>query len=956
MADTSTLPETLTDVLAGLDESFAIHDVDGHFLYANPATELMLGRSQAELLGRVWWDVSPRAVGDRVHEAFLRVARGGPAESLEHTPGPGQPWYEYRIYRTGQERVCVVGRNITKRKKAEEREAAAQAEADRQRAVLQNVFNQAPVPICLLSGPRLVFTLLNPLYRKLLGDREPVGKPLREALPELAGQGFFELMERVYQTGEPFVGREMPATLDRHHTGQPEQGFFTFVYQPLRDARGQVDGIVSVAYEVTDQVRARQRAEALAAELTVREGRLRRIVESNLAGLFFWDMSGRVLLANDAFLHMLGYTQEDMQAGHIDWRQLTPPEYGEGDQVQLEIIAHTGAHPPYEKEYFHRNGHRVPVLIVSARFHDSTHEGVSFVLDLTERRRTEDNLHFLAEASEALASSIDYNTTITSVARAAVPRFADWSCVFIRESEQGTAKLLAAYHREEGMAGRIRELYQRYPPSEQALHGTGAALRTGRSTLVPRVTDEVLRGLAKDAEHLALLRELMGQSALVVPLTVSGSTFGAITFGTSAPGRTYGPEDLRVATEVGRRASVAIENARLFHLAQTERRRAEEANRLKDEFLATMSHELRTPLTSMLGWVQMLRSGIVPEDKRPRALETIERNARAQAQLIEDLLDVSRILTGKMRLDVVTLELVDVVNAALESVRPAAEAKELRIQPVLDTDLGPFLGDPHRLQQVVWNLLSNAVKFTPKGGRIHVHLRRERSAAVLTVQDTGQGIPPEFLPHVFERFRQAEATTTRRHGGLGLGLSIVRHLVEMHGGTVEAYSEGEGKGAIFTVKLPMSSLRTEAPPLSASPEPVSLPTFECPPGLQGLRVLVVDDEEDVRELMLAMLERCQVRVRLVGSAREALEVLQRERFDVLVSDIGMPEEDGYSLIRKVRQLPGEQNGRIPALAMTAYARMEDRTRALLAGYQMHLPKPIVPAELLITLTSLAQRT
>ncbi len=748
MADTSALPETLTDVLAGMDESFAIHDVDGHFLYANPATEKMLGLTQAQLLGRAWWDLFPQAVGGRLHESFLRVARGGPAESFEYFLSQEQAWYEYRLYRTGQGRVCVLGRNISKRKKAEEREATARAEADRQREVLQSVFNQAPVPICLLSGPDFVFTLLNPLYRQLLGNRELLGKPARQAVPEFDRQGFFELMERVYQTGEPFVGREMPATIARDPTGQPEQGFFTFVYQPLRDARGQVDGIVAVAYEVTDQVRARQRAEALAAELTVRETRLRRIVESNLAGLFFWDVTGRISLANEAFLHMLGYTQEDMAAGHIDWKQLTPPEYAEGDQVQMEIIAHTGSHPPYEKEYFHRNGHRVPVLIVSARFQDTAQEGVSFVLDLTERRRTEDNLHFLAEASEALASSIDYATTITNVARAAVPRFADWACVFIRESEQGPPKLLAAYHRQEGMAEKIRTLYQRYPPSEQAAHGTGVALRTGRSTLVPRVTDEVLWGLAQDAEHMALLKELMGQSALVVPLTVGNGTFGAITFGTMAPGRTYGPEDLRVATEVGRRASVAIENARLFHLAQSERRRAEEANRLKDEFLATMSHELRTPLTSMLGWVQMLRSGIVPEEKRPRALETIERNARAQAQLIEDLLDVSRILTGKMRLDVVTLELVDVVNAALDSVRPAAEAKDIRIQPVLDKGIGPFMGDPHRLQQVVWNLLSNAVKFTPKGGHIDVSLRRERSSAVLTVHDTGQGIPQDFLPHV----------------------------------------------------------------------------------------------------------------------------------------------------------------------------------------------------------------
>ncbi|HYO52650.1 PAS domain-containing hybrid sensor histidine kinase/response regulator [Archangium sp.] len=955
MADTSSLPELLIDVLDGMDESIVIHDADGRYLYINTTAEKMMGRSRAELLGRLWREVFPEALGTPFHQSLQRVAQGGPAETLEHYYPSWQRWYDNRVFRTAQGRVCVVARDITERKQAEQREAAARADADMQRTVLQNIFNQAPISICLQRGPEHVYTLTNPLYRRLLGNREMLGKPVRQALPDFAGQGFFELLDRVYQTGEPFVGREMSATFDRHGTGQMEEGFFNFVYQPMRDIHGQVDGILTVAYEVTDHVRARQKAEALAAELVVREARMRRIVESNLAGIFFWNMTGAVTLTNDAFLHMLGYTREDMESGRVDWRKLTPADYNERDAVQAELVVRAGAHPPYEKEYFHRDGHRVPVLIVSAIFQDTSQEGVSFVLDLTERRRAEDNLRFLAEVSEALASSIDYATTISSVARVAVPRFADWCCVFIREGEQGTPRLLAANHRDAVRAERLREMYLRYPLSELAPHGPGRVLHTGRGELLPRVTDEVLRSIAQGPEHLGWLRELMTQSTLVVPLTVSGNTFGAIAFGTTPSGRIYGPEDQRVAEEVARRASVAIENARLFHLAQSERRRAEEANRLKDEFLATMSHELRTPLTSMLGWVQMLRSGIVAEEKRGRALETIERNARAQAQLIEDLLDVSRILTGKMRLDVVTLELSDVVTAALDSVRPAAEAKGIRLQPVLDTNIGPLLGDPHRLQQVVWNLLSNAVKFTPKGGRIHVSLRREHSAALITIQDTGQGISPDFLPYVFERFRQAEASTTRKHGGLGLGLSIVKHLVEMHGGTVEAYSEGEGKGTSFTVHLPVSPLRTEPAPLETSAGSMPVPGFECPPGIQGLRVLVVDDEEDVRELMVAMLDRCKVRVRTVKSASEALEALRRERFDVLVSDVGMPEEDGYMLIRQVRQLPLEQNGRIPALAMTAYARVEDRTRALLAGYQMHLPKPIVPSELLVTLTSLAQR-
>jgi len=378
----------------------------------------------------------------------------------------------------------------------------------------------------------------------------------------------------------------------------------------------------------------------------------------------------------------------------------------------------------------------------------------------------------------------------------------------------------------------------------------------------------------------------------------------------------------------------------------------EVAVRVRDEFLSVASHELRTPLTSMLGWIQLLRGRGLPPEKQERALETVERNAKAQAQLIDDLLDVSRIVTGKLLLEVVSLSLEDTVRQAVESVRPAAEARGLQVHMVLDGGLGPVLGDPHRIQQVVWNLLSNAVKFTPKGGRIHVTLRRVGSSAELVVRDTGKGISPDFLPFVFERFRQADSSTTRVHGGLGLGLSIVRHLVELHGGTVDVFSEGEGQGATFTVRLPISPLRATGAAQREAPERVE---FDCPPGLEGKRVLLVEDEPDVRELMVTVLERCGAKVTAAGSAEEALSALQRETPDVLVSDIGMPREDGYALIRKVRALPPEKGGKVPALAVTAHARAEDRRKALLAGFQMHLGKPVPPDELLLMVASLATR-
>lgn len=391
-----------------------------------------------------------------------------------------------------------------------------------------------------------------------------------------------------------------------------------------------------------------------------------------------------------------------------------------------------------------------------------------------------------------------------------------------------------------------------------------------------------------------------------------------------------------------------------------QRRTAEElreANRLKDEFLSTVSHELRTPLTAILGWAHLIRSGQLDEKLSVNALETIERNARAQSQLVDDLLDVSRITTGNLRLDVRQVEPTSFIESAIEALRPAAEAKAVRIQKVMDTAVVSVAGDPARLQQIVWNLLANAIKFTPKGGRVQIRLERINSHIEIAVSDTGIGIKPEFLPHVFERFRQEDQKTTRQHGGLGLGLAIVRHLVELHGGTVEAESAGEGQGSTFIVKLPVVSIYQKSN-LVERVHPTArdtLPNFDCPERMDGTKVLVVDDEADTRDLLGVGLGQCGAEVITVGSAEEALEAIETEMPTVLVSDIGMPGEDGYELIGKVRALPASRGGKIPAIALTAYARTEDRLRALRAGYQMHVTKPVELAELVAVIASLIQR-
>jgi len=409
-------------------------------------------------------------------------------------------------------------------------------------------------------------------------------------------------------------------------------------------------------------------------------------------------------------------------------------------------------------------------------------------------------------------------------------------------------------------------------------------------------------------------------------------------------------------SDITERKRAQEEIARLLAEEQAARTQAEEASRFKDEFLATVSHELRTPLNSMLGWLHLLRQGKLDAKSAANAIETIHRNAKAQIQLIEDILDVSRIITGKLRLDVRPVDLIAVIQAALDIVRPAAEAKEIEINAILDPVAGLSRGDPNRLQQVVWNLLSNAVKFTPIGGRVAVRLEHAGNSATITVSDTGQGISADFLPHVFERFRQGDASTRRVHSGLGLGLAIVRHLVELHGGSVGAYSAGVGRGSSFTVTLPLAAaLKEPARSRLLQQNAAGGLRADVPQALTGLRVLAVDDEPDARDMLTALLRELGAEIRTCASAAEALAVLCEGRTDVLVADIGMPIEDGFDLIRLVRALPADRGGNVPAVALTAYARAEDRAKALAAGYQIHLSKPVDPNVLATAIAGVAGR-
>ena len=462
-------------------------------------------------------------------------------------------------------------------------------------------------------------------------------------------------------------------------------------------------------------------------------------------------------------------------------------------------------------------------------------------------------------------------------------------------------------------------------------------------------------------EHYETIRKTKDGRLIDISLTVSpiigpsGQVVGASKIARDITEQRQAQKALAAAYEAANRARSDAERA----AAEKERlyRQAEESSRLKEEFLATISHELRTPLSAILGWTRMLRLGQLSDEDKAKALDTIERNARAQAQLIDDLLDVSRIVTGKLRMDVRPSDPISFIDAAVEAVRPAAEAKGVRVQKVMDTGTVSIPGDPVRLQQVVWNLLSNAIKFTPRGGRVQIRSERVNSHLEIVVSDTGQGIAQDFLPHVFDRFRQADQKTSRQHGGMGLGLAIVRHLVELHGGTVQATSAGEGQGSTFTVQLPISPIyQVDSSAGRVHPGARDLlPPNDSSDRIDGLRILVVDDEPDTRELLRQGLEYCGATVRVAGSAAEALRELDTNVPDILISDIGMPGVDGYDLIKKVRSLQIESGRRVAAIALTAYTRVEDRLQALRAGYDMHVPKPVELTELCAVAHSLTRR-
>ena len=549
-------------------------------------------------------------------------------------------------------------------------------------------------------------------------------------------------------------------------------------------------------------------------------------------------------------------------------------------------------------------------------------------------------MSLLAEAGALLASTLDRERALTQLVHLAVPALGDLCAIDIL-AEDGATSRVAYAHRDGTKEALVYE----------APVGVRAAIRSGQPVLVSEAGETDLMAEAQSADQLRTLQQLKPRTWLVLPLTARDRVLGAITFAMTDSAGSYDRVDVRTAEVLARQVALTLDGTRLQRDTEAARSATEAANRAKDEFLMTLSHELRNPLNAVSGWAKLLEVGKLGEEQSRHAIEVILRNVNAQVRLVDDLLDMSSVVSGKMRLAIQPVNVADVIGEALDAVRPGAEAKGIQLQSVLDSPGAQVSGDPGRLQQVVWNLLYNAVKFTPKAGRILVKLQQVKSHVEIIVSDTGQGIRPDLLPYIFDRLRQGDSSRSRAHGGLGIGLALVRHIAELHGGSVFAESPGEEQGATFVVKLPLmvAGVRDHAVAQAKSGPPDS-------PSLVGVRVLVVDDDPAAVELVQEVLTQTGGEVRGAGTAEEALRVLEQWRPDVLVSDIEMPGQDGYTLIRKIRALAPERGGMTRAVALTAFGRPEDRIRSLMAGFNIHVSKPVDPGELAAIVASLAGRT
>jgi PAS domain S-box-containing protein len=1003
--------EQIEAVLSSINDGFIVLERDWRYTYINNRQLDLIGKQRDEVIGKIIWEVFPEAIGTEVYDAFVQAMTQRMPISRETLYTPWNRWFEVRIY------PCAIGisvfsTEITARKRIE---AALRESEQRFRDLADNapmmIWVTDPTGYCTylnrswydFSGQteqtglgygwleithpedreyskniflaanarREAFQIEYRLRRKDgeyrfcidagspwfgvdgefkgyigsvidISDRKGAEEALRQSEARLHtvaanlphGAVFIvdrqlryrlaegKALEDVGMTSESFVGKTLWEALDpalatyyepyyrQALSGEPftiehhsHNRYYVSHGTPMYNERGKIEAVLAMSYDISDRKGTEEK-------LRQSEARLRQAIAIETVGVIFFKTDGSIIDANDAFLGMSGYSREDLEQGRVRWDELTPPEWMPHSQKAVEEFKTLGHTTPYEKEYIRKNGSRWWALFAATRLNEE--EGVEFVIDITDKKQTQEALResesrfrlMVESAKDYAIFTLDLNGVVTS-----------WN--------SGAERLLGYSEAEIiGCKGRII-----FTPEDN---------ERGRAEYEIQIA--LTQGRAENERwHLRKDGSRFWGSGLMMPLqSKAGTTQGFV----------------KILQDKTTQKQTETEREQLLQLEQAARAEAENANRLKDEFLAVLSHELRSPLNPILGWSQLLRGGKLNATQTAQGLETIERNAKLQTQLIEDLLDIFRIVRGKLVLNISPVDLAIPITAAIETVQLAAQAKSIEIKRSVPARMTYISGDSSRLQQIVWNLLSNAVKFTSPQGQVEIRLERVGNEAQIGVKDTGKGIKQEFLPHVFDYFRQEDGKTTRQFGGLGLGLAIVRQLTELHGGTVAVDSPGEGQGATFTIRFPL--LKDNSTQMKDETDNALLLASDASL-LTGTRILVVDDEADMQDLAIAILAQAGASVMVAASAAEALLIFDSFKPDVLVSDIGMPDVDGYMLMQQVKSRLPSSDKQIPAIALTAYAGDFDRQQALQAGFQRHLAKPIEPDELVETIATLIGR-
>jgi PAS domain S-box-containing protein len=976
------------------DYAIYMLDADGNVATWNPGAERIKGYSASEIVGQHFsrfYVAEDRLAGKPAHVLDV-VRRTGhfEEENWRLRKDGTRFWASVVITALKDDCGALVGfvkvtRDLTERRRAEE---ALRSSEERFRLLIENTSDYA---IYMLDTAGAVTTWNSGAERmkgysthEIIGrsfecffpdEDRAAGKPAKELALALADGKFEDEGWRVKKDGTRFWANA--------------------VLTPLRDPQHNLIGFAKITRDLTLRRNAEEQERKLLQEHTAREvatreqARLREseqryrelsrqleiVFEGVADGITVQEPSGRLVFANTAAAKICGFATAaelmstppseivakfeilDQEGKPVEAQHLPARRVLDGEESASAVLC--------VRERATQKCWWVQLRATSVPGDDGRPRlAINIWHDVTTEHEQETHAKYLAAATVALGKSLDSDEMLASLAQALVPGLGDWCSVYLCDGD--VVRDVARVHVDPGLASAVRAYREKFPLDSAHAGGAWRVIGSGKSAVFNEIGEEALTGFTSDPVALEMLRSLGMGAILLVPLLARNRVLGVLALVYAQSGRRYDEADVALVEELGRRAGAALENARLYQEAQAaaraaeqaarraeqSARAAEEASRAKDEFLATVSHELRTPLNAMLGWATLLKDRATDATTK-KPLEVIHRNAQAQVRIIDDILDVSRVITGKFRIDPRPADLVAIIGDAIDVVRPSAQAKKLQIAFTPEVDFCLLVADPERLQQVVWNLLSNAIKFTEPGGAIDVSIRMVGSQVTCEVKDTGQGIDPEFLPFVFDRFRQADSSMTRRFGGLGLGLALVRHIVELHGGRVAAVSDGRGKGASFRIELPIRAVSPSSRPDSSAQAPREIAAPQQPVALTGVRILVVDDEADARDLIATVLMEAGAEVETARSAAEGFELFKEFRPDVLVSDVGMPEEDGFSFIRRVRALASSEGSRVPALALTAFAREGDRSRALTAGFTAHVGKPVQPEVLASAVSNLA---